>query len=165
MPRQNRAKDLAFDCSIARTLDVIGDRWSLLILRDGFYGVRRFEDFQRDLGVARNVLADRLAKLVDRGVFERKQYAERPARFEYRLTAKGRDLLPVLLTMMRWGDDWEGEETGPPVKLHHVGCGHATHAILTCAHCRETLNLSNVYVDPNRISPRARGRDQAPARP
>src|SRR5918992_420193 len=121
------AKDLATECSIARTLDVIGDRWSLLILRDGFYGVRRFEDFQRDLGVARNILTDRLSKLVDRGVFERKQYAERPPRYEYRLTPKGRDLLPVLLTMMRWGDDWEGESAEPPVKLIHVSCGHTTH--------------------------------------
>jgi DNA-binding HxlR family transcriptional regulator len=147
-------KDLASECSIARTLDVIGDRWSLLILRDGFYGVRRFEDFQHDLGVARNVLADRLAKLVDRGVFERRLYAERPPRYEYRLTPKGRDLLPVLLTMMRWGDDWAGEGAQPPVKLIHVGCGHATHAVLDCAECGQRLNLSNVYVDPIRIARR-----------
>jgi DNA-binding HxlR family transcriptional regulator len=156
-------KDLASECSIARTLDVIGDRWSLLILRDGFYGVRRFEDFQHDLGVARNVLADRLAKLVERGVFERRLYAERPARYEYRLTAKGRDLLPVLLTMMRWGDDWEGDDDRPPVKLVHVGCGHATHAVLDCAHCGERLNLANVYVDPIRITPRPRREEQATA--
>jgi DNA-binding HxlR family transcriptional regulator len=144
------------ECSIARTLDVIGDRWSLHILRDGFYGVRRFEDFQHDLGVARNVLADRLAKLVERGVFERKLYAERPPRYEYRLTAKGRALLPVLLTMMRWGDDWEGEGAEPPVKLIHVGCGNATHAVLDCAHCGEPLTLGNVYVDPIRVTPRPR---------
>jgi len=155
-------KDLASECSIARTLDVIGDRWSLLILRDGFYGVRRFEDFQHDLGVARNVLADRLAKLVERGVFERRLYAERPPRYEYRLTAKGRDLMPVLLTMMRWGDDWEGDDARPPVKLVHVGCGHATHAVLDCAHCGERLNLANVYVDPIRITPRPR-REEATA--
>jgi DNA-binding HxlR family transcriptional regulator len=156
-------KDLADDCSIARTLDVIGDRWSLLILRDGFYGVRRFEDFQRDLGVARNVLSDRLGKLVDRGIFERRLYAERPPRYEYRLTPKGRDLLPVLLTMLRWGDDWEGGGTEPPVKLIHTDCGHATHAVLDCAHCGEPLNLRNVYVDPIRIAPRAH--QQAPLAP
>jgi DNA-binding HxlR family transcriptional regulator len=155
------AKDLATECSIARTLDVIGDRWSLLILRDGFYGVRRFEDFQHDLGVARNVLADRLSKLVDRGIFERTLYAERPRRFEYRLTPKGRDLLPVLLTMMRWGDDWEGEGAEPPVKLVHVGCGHATHAVLDCAHCGDGLTLANVYVDPIRIRPRPRPAEPA----
>ena len=157
-------KPLVMECSIARTLEVIGDRWSLLILRDGFYGVRRFEDFQRDLGVARNVLADRLAKLVDRGVFERRLYAEKPPRYEYRLTAKGRDLLPVLLTMMRWGDDWEGEGAGPPVKLIHVTCGHATHAVLDCAHCGQPLNLANVYVDPIRIAPRSREKEPTAAR-
>lgn len=151
----------AMECSIARTLDVIGDRWSLLILRDGFYGVRRFEDFQRDLGVARNVLTDRLGKLVERGIFERRPYAERPLRHEYRLTAKGRALLPVLLTMMRWGDDWEGEGAEPPVKLIHVGCGNATHAVLDCAHCGEPLNLNNVYVDPIRIAPRHRSTEPA----
>jgi DNA-binding HxlR family transcriptional regulator len=156
------AKDLAEECSIARTLAVIGDRWSLLILRDGFYGVRRFEDFQRDLGVARNILSDRLAKLVERGVFDRRPYAERPPRHEYRLTAKGRALLPVLLTMMRWGDDWEGEGAEPPVKLIHTTCGHATHAVLDCAHCGEALSLSNVYVDPIRIAPRDRSHATAP---
>jgi DNA-binding HxlR family transcriptional regulator len=159
------AKDLASECSIARTLDVIGDRWSLLILRDGFYGVRRFEDFQHDLGVARNILADRLGKLVDRGVFERRLYAERPPRYEYRLTAKGRDLLPVLLTMMRWGDDWEGDETEPPVKLIHTGCGHATHAVLDCAECGQTLNLNNLYVDPIRITRRPQPAQQTAAAP
>ncbi len=102
MPR--RVDLSTFSCSVARTLDVVGDKWTLLVLRDAFYGVRRFEDFARDLGIARNVLTDRLGTLVDAGVLERRQYTEHPPRFEYRLTAKGRDLLPVLLTMMRWGD-------------------------------------------------------------
>src|SRR3712207_3951891 len=122
------------ECSVARTLDVIGERWSLLILRDAFYGIRRFDDFQRDLGIARNVLTDRLTKLVDQGVLERRQYEERPPRYEYRLTAKGRDLLPVLLAMTRWGDRWAADER-PPVTLTHATCGHDTQATMVCSHC------------------------------
>ena len=134
-------------CSIARTLDVVGERWSLLILRDAFYGVRRFDDFQRDLGVARNVLTDRLNSLVDHGVLERHLYEERPPRYEYRLTEKGRELLPVVLAMMRWGDRWatDGE---PPVKLIHEHCGQVTHAVGVCAACGEELTLAGVRTTP-----------------
>lgn len=135
-------------CSIARTLDVVGERWSLLILRDVFYGLRRFDDFRRDLGIARNVLTDRLNKLVDQGVLERRQYQEGPPRFEYRLTPKGRDLLPVLLAMMRWGDRWEAEDDEPPVSLIHTACGNATEPVTTCAHCRETLEWRDLRTDP-----------------
>ena len=99
-------RDLPVECSVALTLDTIGDRWSLLILRDAFYGVRRFDDFQRDLDIARNILTDRLQKLVAKGVLEKRQYEERPPRFEYRLSESGRDLVGVVLAMMRWGDRW-----------------------------------------------------------
>lgn len=146
MPR--RIDLSAFECSVARTLDVVGDKWSLLILRDAFYGVRRFEDFARDLGVARNVLTDRLGRLVDAGVLERRQYEERPPRSEYRLTAKGRDLLPVILTMMHWGDTWQAERDGGPVDLIHDGCGSTTHAVAVCATCEETLTPFNVRIEP-----------------
>ena len=94
------------DCSIARTLEVVGERWTLLIMRDAFLGVRRFDDIQRDLGIARNVLRDRLARLVEEGLLERRPYQERPPRSEYRLTAKGRDLWPVLHALLRYGDRW-----------------------------------------------------------
>lgn len=144
-----RGVDLsAFSCSVARTLDVVGDKWSLLVLRDAFYGVRRFEDFARDLGIARNVLANRLGRLVDAGVLERRQYQEHPPRSEYRLTAKGRDLLPVLLTMMRWGDRWAGAADGPPIDLVHRDCGAHTHAVAVCASCGDELTPFNVLVDP-----------------
>jgi DNA-binding HxlR family transcriptional regulator len=136
------------ECSIARTLEVVGERWSLLILRDAFYGVHRFDAFQKDLGVARNVLTERLSKLVDYGVLERRPYSEHPARYEYRLTAKGRDLLPVLLTMMRWGDRWASREDEPPVKLLHATCGRVTHPVLTCSECGEELILRELRVDP-----------------
>src|SRR6185437_16671788 len=94
------------NCSIARALEVLGDRWTLLVIRDAFLGVHRFDDFQRDLGVARNVLSDRLARLVDEGLLERRRYQERPERFEYRLTEKGLDLFEVLAALMHWGDRW-----------------------------------------------------------
>jgi DNA-binding HxlR family transcriptional regulator len=141
----------AMDCSVARTLDVIGDKWSLLILRDAFYGLRRFEDFRDDLGVARNVLTDRLQKLVARGVLERRLYEERPQRYEYRLTEKGRGLLPMLLAMIAWGDRWENDADVPPVTLRHTGCGCETSPVVTCAECGEELTLRNVRVDPVRV--------------
>ncbi len=137
----------AMDCSIARTLDVVGERWTLLILRDAFYGIRRFDDFQRSLGIARNVLADRLAKLVERGVLRREQYEERPPRHEYRLTDKGRDLFRVLLAMAHWGDRWESE--GPPlVTVTHHDCGHVIDVQPACSHCGQTLTPWNVTVEP-----------------
>lgn len=147
------------DCSIARTLGLIGERWSLLVLRDAFYGLKRFEDFQHDLGIARNVLADRLKKLVDHGLLERRLYEDRPPRYEYRLTLKGRDLLPVLLSLMRWGDRWESSSDEPPVELIHTSCGNATHPVSSCAHCGDELLIKNVRVDPIRI----KRRDPAPA--
>lgn len=145
MPR--RVDLSAFSCSVARTLDVVGDKWTLLILRDAFYGVRRFEDFTRDLGIARNVLTDRLQRLVDQGVLERRQYEDRPPRSEYRLTKKGRDLLPVILTLMHWGDT-HASGNGGPVDLVHRDCGQSTHAVVACAHCGSELTPFNVDVEP-----------------
>lgn len=146
----SRSAFAEMDCSIARTLDVVGERWSLLILRDAFYGVRRFDDFRRDLGIARNVLTDRLGKLVDQGVLERRRYEQRPPRFEYRLTVKGRDLLPVLLAMVRWGDHWAAREE-PPVELTHTPCGHITEPTMACSHCRRELTWRDLRAHPIRI--------------
>ena len=115
-----RAPDRAHDrsaCSIAGSLDVIGDRWTMLILREAFRGTRRFDHFQRDLGLARNLLADRLSRLVDHGVFHKVLYQEHPPRYDYRLTPKGIDLSPSLVALMRWGDKWVSGEDGPPVVL------------------------------------------------
>jgi DNA-binding HxlR family transcriptional regulator len=145
MPR--RVDLSSFACSVARTLEVVGDKWTLLILRDAFYGVRRFDDFARDLGVARNVLTDRLGRLVDNAVLERRQYEVHPPRYEYRLTAKGRDLLPVILTMMHWGDTWQADDGGP-VELVHRDCGEVTHALVVCAACGGPLTPFNVRVEP-----------------
>lgn len=138
----------AFECSVARTLDLVGDKWTLLVIRDAFYGVRRFEDFTKDLGIARNVLADRLGRLVDDGILEKRQYQQHPPRHEYRLTRKGRDLHGVLLTLMHWGDTWAPDDEGPPVELVHHDCGSVTHAVTSCASCGGELKPYNVHVEP-----------------
>ena len=122
-------------CSVARTAGVVGDGWTVLVLRDLFNGVRRFDDLACHLGVARNVLTRRLAALVDEGVVERVPYREPGARerHEYRLTPAGRDLRPVLLAMLAWGDAHRAGPEGPPVRVEHPGCGAAVHVELRCA--------------------------------
>lgn len=100
------------NCSIARALEIVGERWTLLIIRDAFLGLRRFDEFQDSLGIARNVLADRLNRLVEEGILERVRYSERPERFEYRLTPKGRDLRVALTALRQWGDEYLSEK--PP---------------------------------------------------
>lgn len=128
----HRAHDVA--CSIAGALAVIGDRWSLLILRDAFRGVNRFDLLRRDLGIARNVLADRLDKLVDHGILVRVPYQERPVRHEYRLTGRGRDLSPALVALMRWGDHHLADDAAPTL-LVHAGCGAPLEQVLRCPAC------------------------------
>lgn len=141
------SRQLTDECTVARALEIIGDRWSVLVLRDAFYGIRRFGDFVADLGIARNVLTDRLGRLVDAGVLEKRLYEEHPPRHEYRLTEKGHELLPVLLALWRWGDRWcAGDE--PPVVLTHRTCGEPTHAEVVCSACREPLHRSELQVDP-----------------
>ena len=144
------------ECSIARTLDAIGDRWSLLIIRDSFYGVRRFADLQRNLGVARNILTDRLQKLVDKGVLERRQYEAKPPRFEYRLTERGRDLVGVVLAMMRWGDDWTGDGRRP-VSVTHTTCGHVTTPVVACSECGDELKLDDLWAEIPTLAGRVKG--------
>ena len=126
-------------CSVARSLAIVGDRWTLLILRDAFLGIRRFDDFHRRLGTTRHRLADRLKKLVSHGILERVVYQERPRRHEYRLTAKGRDLYPVIVSLVAWGDRWTAGRAGPPVELVHRTCGHVITPALVCPDCGETI--------------------------
>jgi DNA-binding HxlR family transcriptional regulator len=136
-------------CSVAKTLGMVGERWTLLILRDAFLGVRRFEDFQTHLGIARNILSDRLAKLVDHGLLKRRAYSDRPVRHEYRLTNKSRDLFTVLLSMHHWGDRWAVEEDEPPFRtVTHKACGLVTEPVTVCVHCGEELRPGNVIADP-----------------
>src|SRR5947207_2820478 len=115
-----------WNCSIARTLDVVGEWWTPLILRDAFRGTRRFDDFHASLGMARSVLTARLRKLTDQGILERHRYSEHPPRYEYRLTEKGLALFPVIAALMQWGDTWAAGPGGPPVVLVHDTCGHVT---------------------------------------
>jgi DNA-binding HxlR family transcriptional regulator len=122
------------NCSIAGTLELVGERWTLLILRDAFLGTRRFDDFQRNLGVARNILQARLQRLVEEGVLRRERYQERPERFDYRLTRKGVDLWPVIVALMKWGDKYSAPN-GSPVVLRHKGCGGELDDHRICTAC------------------------------
>jgi DNA-binding HxlR family transcriptional regulator len=135
-------------CSIARALEVLGERWTLLVLREAFRRVRRFEDFQRNLGIARNVLTDRLGRLVDEGILRRVPYQERPARFEYRLTDKGLELWPIMVTLMQWGDRYYAGPDGPPVTIRHRDCGGEVTTHLTCAKCGAELGPRDVTAEP-----------------
>ena len=135
-------------CSIARTLDIAGEPWSPLILRDVWVGIARFDELQRDLGISRKVLAERLRWLVEQGVLERRRYNERPPRDEYVLTQKGRELCDVLMAITAWGDRWTAGDAGPPVLLRHRTCGKLTHAEIRCAQCNEPLRSADVDVEP-----------------
>ncbi len=135
-------------CSIARTLEVAGEPWSPLIIRDVWVGTTRFDDIQRDLGISRKVLSERLKWLVAQGVLEQRAYSVRPLRHEYRLTPKGLELCDVLLAITAWGDRWTAGEGGPPALLRHRPCGELTRAELRCAHCGEVLHASQVDVEP-----------------
>lgn len=145
-------------CSVARTLSVIGDRWTLLIVRDSFLGLRRFEDFQHDLRLTRHRLAARLRKLVEEGILERVQYHYRPRRFEYRLTEKGIDLYPVVVALLRWGDRWMADSDGPPIELLHRNCGRHVMPVLTCPACNEEVNARTMLarLGPGSKKPAAR---------
>ncbi len=134
-------------CSVAQCLEVVGEWWSMLILRDAFLGVSRFDEFQERLGISRNILNQRLHRLVDAGVLVKVPYSEHPPRFDYRLTEKGRDLWPVLTTMRQWGDKYEAPE-GPPVLVSHRECGQISEAVLTCSSCGEPLGPRDVRAHP-----------------
>jgi len=135
-------------CSIARTLEVVGERWTLLIIRDAFLGLRRFDEFQHSLGIARNVLSDRLNRLVDYGILERVRYQLRPDRFEYQLTDRGRDLQIALFALMHWGDRHLTAEAGPPRITEHAGCGGRVIEQLACSRCGQVLPAEAVAVYP-----------------
>jgi DNA-binding HxlR family transcriptional regulator len=127
-------------CSIAGALEVVGERWSLLIVRDVFLGLRRFDQIQANLGIARNVLQARLERLIQQGVLERRRYQERPARYEYRLTEKGIDLWPIVVSLMQWGDRHTPPAGGPAVVLEHRGCGGRVDEHRICEKCGKPLS-------------------------
>lgn len=131
-------------CSIARALSVIGDGWSLMLVRDAFYGRRRFSEFVKYSGAQPTVVSDRLKRLVEAGIFDRVEYQQHPTRHEYRLTDKGRDLTGVMMALMRWGDSWLDHGDGPPVTITHIRCGHDTDPRTVCGHCEDDLELSMI---------------------
>ena len=135
------------NCSVAQTLEVVGDWWTMLIVRDCFLGVTRFDDFQARLGISRNILVNRLDHLVGYGVLVRVAYQERPVRYDYRLTDKGRDLWPVLMALRQWGDRWEAPD-GPPVVLEHPGCAEHIDVVPACSACGERLDARSVLARP-----------------
>jgi DNA-binding HxlR family transcriptional regulator len=130
-------------CSVARTLDVVGEKWALLAIREVFLGCRRFEEMVRNTGAPRDTLAARLRTLVDRGVLERRRYSEHPPRDEYVLTEAGRELYPMVLTAMRWGDRHLADEAGPPMVLEHR-CGARLEPELVCAACGDPVRAREV---------------------
>ena len=135
------------DCSIARTMEVVGDRWTLLVVRNALVGMARFEDFQRSLGIAPNVLTDRLARLAEEGIVERRQYCTRPARYKYAVTDKGRQLWPLLAAMVTWGDRYYAPH-GAPRRLLHLACGGSVVEQLTCHDCHTVVPPEEISTAP-----------------
>jgi DNA-binding HxlR family transcriptional regulator len=135
------------NCSIARTLELVGERWTILVLRDVFLGRRRFSQLRQSLGVARNVLAARLDRLVGEGILEKVPYQERPLRHEYRLTSKGLDLWPVIVELLHWGDRHAAPAAGPPIVLRHKDCGGELGAHRICTRCGEPLEVGDVRAE------------------
>jgi DNA-binding HxlR family transcriptional regulator len=152
----DRLRYSSSNCSIARTLGVVGEKWTLLVLREAFYGVRRFDDFQAALGCARNLLSARLKTLVENGLLEKQAYRDDRGRRrdEYRLTDKGRDLLPAVIALMQWGDRWAADDAGPAVVLRHRDCGERVSVRLSCDAGHAPLGARDVGAVPG---PGARG--------
>ena len=152
----NRTYDTQ-NCSVARALEVVGERWSLLIVRDLMLGYRRFDELHERLGVARNVLAARLERLADEGVVERRLYQERPERYQYHLTEKGSDLWPVVVGLLAWGDRYLSNGS-PPVLLRHRDCGGAVSDRRICERCGAEIGLRDAIAVPGPGAKQARGR-------
>lgn len=149
------------DCSVAQCLEVAGEWWSMLVVRDAFLGVRRFDEFQSRLGISSNILQRRLARLVDAGVLAKVRYSEHPPRDEYRLTSKGHDLWPVLNAMRQWGDRYAAPD-GPPLLIIHDGCGSVCETIQVCSSCGVPIGSRDVSVVSG---PGRSGEDLIPKRP
>ncbi|KXZ69534.1 winged helix-turn-helix transcriptional regulator [Acinetobacter venetianus] len=133
-------------CSVARTLSVLGDRWTMLILRNAFMGVRRFDDFQRSLGLTRHVLSERLKRLVEHEILVKVPYVQRQERFEYQLTEKGLDLYPIILAMVQWADKWMDLGMGKPLEFTHKSCGQKINPKVVCSECNGPIHVQDVRV-------------------
>jgi DNA-binding HxlR family transcriptional regulator len=140
----DRAVFDAWQCSVARTAGLVGDPWTLLILRDAHYGLRRFEEFHTSLGLSRNILSERLNRLAERGLLSKVVYQEHPVRAEYHLTSSGDEFFAVLVAMVNWGDRWLDQGAGAPITLHHTQCDHDVEAAVVCTFCRATIHSSDI---------------------
>jgi DNA-binding HxlR family transcriptional regulator len=147
-------------CSIARTLEAVGERWTLLVVRNVALGIHRFDEQQRQLGIARNVLAARLERLVEEQILERRPYGERPVRYEYHFTEKGRALWPVLVELMSWGDRYAPAPGGPPRILRHRDCGGVVGTHSMCDRCGKLLEFGEVIPE---LGPGAKSRQKTGA--
>jgi DNA-binding HxlR family transcriptional regulator len=145
------AKDLKFRIeadSVGRALSLVGERWSLLILRETFFGVRRYAEFARNLSIPRPTLSARLKTLVDAGLLDRVRYATDPDRHEYRLTQAGRELFAAIVVLMRWGDKYLAGSEGPPLLLRHNDCGEIAESYVACRHCGGEISIDKVTPEP-----------------
>ncbi|MEW9529719.1 winged helix-turn-helix transcriptional regulator [Microbispora sp. NPDC049125] len=137
-----------FRCSLSRSLEVMGDWWTMLILRDLHLGVNRFDELVEDLGISRNLLTTRLRELAGHGIVERVRYQERPVRYEYRLSEPGRELVPILFALTAWGDRWAAPDEGPPLRLRHDACGAVFTPGVTCSECGGAVTAQDVTAVP-----------------
>ena len=131
-------------CSVGRSLEILGDRWIFFIIREAFFGVRYYDKFLSNLGIATNILADRLKWLVENDIMEKHKDSKDSRRMKYRLTEKGRDLYPVILSFIKWGDRWLSDKSGPPLILHHTTCGHPLTPAMCCEHCKEIIDVKDI---------------------
>jgi DNA-binding HxlR family transcriptional regulator len=154
-----RTRFSEWPCSIARTVDLTGDWWTPLVMREAFYGARRFEQFQRRLGLSRNVLTQRLERLVEEGMLERIPYQQRPLRHEYRLTDKGRDFFTVLAAMIRWGDRWLADEAGPPIELRDCESGEPVKLELVDSNTGRPVDIRRIMATPGPGLPKRLARE------
>jgi DNA-binding HxlR family transcriptional regulator len=143
----------SLNCPVARTLDIVGERWTLLVLRDAFNGVRRYEDFAARLPIARNVLAERLRTLVAHGILSRELYQEHPPRYSYRLTPAGMELYPVIVGLMQWGNRHRMGDAPATIEVHHKTCGHHAEAAVVCTGCGEQLTSRDVRGSLTPVAP------------
>jgi DNA-binding HxlR family transcriptional regulator len=131
-------------CSVGRSMEILGDRWIMFIIREAFFGVTYYDKFLSNLGIATNVLTDRLKWLVENEILEIHADSNDARRKKYVLTEKGRDLFPIILAFIKWGDRWLADESGPPLLLNHTTCGHPLTPVMCCEHCREVVHLNDV---------------------
>ncbi len=147
MPSKNHAdEEVANAAAAQQALAMLADRWTFLIIREAYSGVHRYGQLQRNLGIARNVLAERLSKLVEHGLLERVRYRTEPDWYEYRLTKRGLDLYPAILAFFRWADVHYGDPARPAVRVRHLACGKLTQPLLVCSECREPIGAQDVEV-------------------